>query len=284
VSDAGAGQRNTGPVEARTVEAAVFVRSRIHTDPVIGLILGSGLGEVASAVENAVAVPYSEIPGFPSSAVAGHAGLLIAGDFAGVPAIVMQGRFHHYEGHPAGVVALPVRLLIRLGIRILVVTNAAGGINRQFRAGDLMLIDDHINLMGANPLTGPVNDGEQRFPDMSAPYDPALMAIVERVALEKGIPLRCGVYCALPGPSYETPAEVRMLDRFGADAVGMSTAPEVIVARASGVRVVGVSIITNAASSHSGTVSHEEVLQAGHRAVEPLRHLLLGAAPLMANS
>jgi purine-nucleoside phosphorylase len=276
--------RAMDPAEARIDEAVAFLKGRIPTEPAIGLILGSGLGEVASAVGRPVTVPYTAIPGFPPSGVAGHAGQVIAGDFAGVSAIVMQGRLHLYEGHSPDGVALPVRLLIWLGIRALVVTNAAGGINRRFRAGDLMLIDDHINLMGANPLTGPVRGAEQRFPDMSRPYDPALMAVFERVALERGIRLRRGVYCALLGPSYETPAEIRMLERLGADAVGMSTVPEVVVARANGVRVVGLSIITNAAAAPSGTVSHEEVLQASQRAVQPLRELLLGAAPLMAGS
>ena len=283
MSGADAGDRRRDPVETRIDEAAAGLSGRIGIRPVIGLILGSGLGEVASAVERPTAVPYTEIPGFPPSGVAGHAGRLIAGDFAGVAAVVMQGRFHLYEGHSADVVALPVRLLIRLGIRVLVVTNAAGGINRRFHAGDLMLIDDHINLMGANPLTGPVVADEQRFPDMSSPYDPDLMDVFERVALERGIRLRRGVYCALLGPSYETPAEIRMLDRFGADAVGMSTVPEVIVARAHGIRVVGLSIVTNAAAAATGTVSHEEVLRASQRAVQPLLELLLAASPLMAS-
>lgn len=274
--------REANPIEARVEEAVAALSGRIGSRPAVGFILGSGLGSVAQAVEQAVAIPYAEIPGFPVSAVAGHAGRIVAGDFAGVPAVVMQGRFHLYEGHEPDVVSLPARVLVRLGIDILVVTNAAGGINRRLRAGDLMLIDDHINLMGANPLTGPVVAGEQRFPDMSAPYDPELMALLERTALQEGIRLQRGVYCALLGPSYETPAEVRMLARLGADAVGMSTVPEVLVARAKGVRVLGISIVTNPAASAGATLSHDEVLEAGQKAVTPLRRLLLAAVPLAA--
>jgi purine-nucleoside phosphorylase len=265
--------------DARAVEqAADFILARTVDAPRIAIILGSGLGPIADAFDVATRLPYAQIPGFPESTVAGHSGTLIAGSIAGVPALAMQGRFHLYEGHDADTVALPARVAVRLGARTLFITNAAGGVNRTFQPGELMLIDDHINLMGSNPLTGPVLEGEARFPDMSEPYDRRLLEIAEQVALRERIRVQRGVYCALLGPSYETPSEVRMLERLGADAVGMSTVPEVIVARASGARVLAVSIITNAAAGGAGPVSHDDVLEAGRRATGDLTRLLTGVA------
>ena len=205
----------------------------------------------------------------------GHAGQLISGTLAGRPVLALAGRFHLYEGHSARLAGFSVRVLHALGAQTLFVSNAAGGVNRTFAAGDLMSIADHINLMWRNPLEGPLEDGDERFPDMSAPYDAALRETLREVALAAGIPLREGVYAGLLGPSYETPAEVRMLERIGADAVGMSTVPEVIVARAIGMRVVGVSCITNLASGLSLTpLSHDEVIDTTTRVAKRFQALV----------
>jgi purine-nucleoside phosphorylase len=257
--------------------AIAAVRKRDARVPDVALILGSGLGSIADDLTDAVAIPFSEIPGFPPVGVAGHAGRLVVGGLEGLMCAVLQGRFHLYEGHDAAVVALPTRVMLGLGARTLVVTNAAGGINRTFRAGDLMLIDDHINLMGRNPLVGPVVDGDTRFPDMSRPYDPALQQIAEEIARAEGIRLVRGVYAAMLGPSYETPAEVRMLERIGADVVGMSTVPEVLVARARGVPVLGISLVSNAAAGLSAVpLSHQEVVDAGREAQGRFTRLVRG--------
>lgn len=251
------------PVES----AAAALGTRLSERPRVGLVLGSGLGALAEALEPAVRVPFADIPGFAAAGVAGHAGALVVGRLEDVPCIVLQGRPHLYEGHDADVVAFPVRVLAVLGIDTLIVTNAAGGVNRSFRPGDLMLIDDHINLLARNPLVGPVQDGETRFPDMSRPYDPALLELAERLALEERVRTVRGVYAAVLGPSYETRAEVAMLRRIGADAVGMSTVPEVLVARARSVRVLGISLITNpAADLVSAPLDHAEVIAAGREA------------------
>ncbi len=267
---AAAAEGTAAGLAAMVGSAAAHVRSRVAAPgwtPRVMMILGSGLGGLGDEVEDAVAVPFGEIPGFAASAVAGHRGRLVAGRLEGFPCVVMQGRFHLYEGHDPRRVGLPVRVLAALGARTLLVTNAAGGLDPRFGAGDLMLIDDHINLMGRNPLIGPAPAGEPRFPDMSAPYDRELQEVAARVALREGIGLRRGVYCALLGPSYETAAEVRMLQRLGAHAVGMSTVPEVIVARALGLRVLGISLITNPAAGLSPTpLSHADVMEAGRRA------------------
>ncbi|MGH7446674.1 MAG: purine-nucleoside phosphorylase [Longimicrobiales bacterium] len=257
--------------------AVAAVRARTARAPDVAMILGSGLGALADEITDATAVPFSEIPGFPAAAVAGHAGRLVIGELEGVSCAALQGRFHMYEGHDAATVALPARMLLALGARSLVVTNAAGGINRTFTAGDLMLIDDHINLMARNPLTGPVLDGETRFPDMSYAYDAGLRGIADAVAAEQSLALVHGVYAAVLGPSYETPAEIRMLERLGADAIGMSTVPEVIVARARNVPVLGVSLITNLAAGLSGNaLSHEEVIAAGAQAQGRFAGLIRG--------
>ena len=248
---------------AAAQSAAVAIRART-TDvaPVVGIVLGSGLGGLARHITNAVAIPFGEVPGFPQVTVVGHAGQLICGLLGGRPVVALAGRFHMYEGHDAALAGFPVRVMHALGAPVLFVSNAAGGIRRSFRAGDLMLIRDHLNLMFRNPLTGAVETGDERFPDMSAPYDVALGDRIREHATALGIPLQEGVYCGLLGPAYETPAEVRMLAALGADAVGMSTVPEVIVARALGMRVAGISCVTNLASGISPhPLSHAEVLE-----------------------
>ena len=251
----------------------------------VAIVLGSGLGSVADTVQSAIRIPLSAIPGFPKPAAPGHKGELVAGTLEGVPVLVQSGRFHLYEGHAPQVAALPVRVFARLGIRTLILSNAAGGIRSTFRPPTLMLIADHINLMFRNPLQGPLEDGEQRFPDMSDPYARELRALAREVALQQKIGLEEGVYAALLGPSYETPAEIRMLARLGADAVGMSTVPEVIVARARGIRCLGFSSITNVAAGLSGEpLSHEEVLAAGSRVAGQLGALLRGVVGRLAHA
>jgi purine-nucleoside phosphorylase len=261
---------------AAAASAADAIRRRIGTTtPVAGIVLGSGLGGLAERIANAVTVPFAEVPGFPSATVVGHAGKLIGGTLAGRPVIALAGRFHMYEGHDAALAGFPVRLLHALGARTLFVSNAAGGIRRTFRAGDLMLIRDHLNLMFRNPLIGAVEMGDERFPDMSAPYDDGLARQLREHAIAMGIALQEGVYGGLLGPTYETPAEVRMLTTLGADAVGMSTVPEVIVARAIGMRVAGISCITNLASGISPhPLSHAEVLETTTRVAQQFEGLV----------
>jgi purine-nucleoside phosphorylase len=258
--------------------AADAVRERLEVRaPVAGIVLGSGLGGLAHRLEDARRVPFAEIPGFPPPTVEGHAGALLSGRLAGREVLALAGRFHLYEGHGADLAALPVRVFHALGAPTLVVSNAAGGVRRTFRCGDLMLIHDHINLMGRNPLIGPAEPGETRFPDMSAPYDSALLALLREAAAEQRIAVVEGVYAGLLGPTYETPAEVRMLERLGADAVGMSTVPEVIVARALGMRVAGVSCITNLACGISLTpLDHAEVIETTTRVGEQFVRLVEG--------
>ena len=266
--------RRKGVIE----EAASAVAGRLgKLRPRVAIVLGSGLGAVADAVPDAVRVPYREIPGFPDPGAPGHKGELVAGTLEGVPLVVQSGRFHLYEGHTAELAALPTRVYAHLGVDTLIVTNAAGGIRHTFRPPTLMLIADHINLMFRNPLVGPVVEGDQRFPDMSDPYDAALRASARAVARAEGILLEDGVYAALLGPSFETPAEIRMLERLGADAVGMSTVPEVIAARARGLRCLGFSSVTNVAAGLSAQpLSHVEVLEAGARVAGQLERLIRG--------
>jgi purine-nucleoside phosphorylase len=245
--------------------------------PRIAIVLGSGLGFLADEVTDPIRIPYRTIPGFPEPGVAGHKGELVAGKLEGVPVIVQAGRFHLYEGHAAAVAGLPTRVFAELGVEILIVTNAAGGVRRTFPGGTLMLIADHLNLMWRNPLIGQPEPGEQRFPIMHAPYDGELRALARTVAREAGIRLEEGVYAALLGPSYETPSEVRMLERLGADAVGMSTAPEVLVARSRGMRCLGFSIITNPGAGITGeALSHEEVLTVSEQVARKLAVVLKG--------
>ena len=243
-------------------DAAAAIRARIGTEePVAGLILGSGLAGLADRFEDVRRVSYADIPGFPVPTVLGHPGVLVAGSLAGRPAVALAGRFHMYEGHDATLAAFPARVLAALGAPVLFVSNAAGGIRRTFRPGDLMIIADHVNLTGRNPLFGPVEAGDLRFPDMSGPYDAELRTALRRAGKRAGVALVEGVYGWALGPSYETPAEVRMFERLGLDAIGMSTVPEVIAARAMGMRVAGMSCVTNLASGITNDpVNHEEVL------------------------
>jgi len=229
--------------------------------PKLGIILGSGLGAFADSLEKPIAIDYAELPDFPTSSVHGHAGRLVLGSRGGVPVVAMQGRVHFYEGYAPWQVAFPARVLCKLGVKHLTVTNAAGGINGAFKVGDLMAITDHLNLSGFNPLVGPnVEALGPRFPDMSHAYDPACLEVLRGVAKAENIGLREGVYVSLSGPSYETPAEIRMLRTLGGDAVGMSTVPEVIVASHMGVKVTGISCITNLAAGISQQkLSHDEV-------------------------
>jgi len=250
--------------------AVSVVRARVSLAPQVAIILGSGLGALAGEVRADAVVPYAEIPGFPRSTVEGHAGNLLVGRLEGRAVAVMQGRAHFYEGYSLADVVFPVRVIRALGARVLLVSNAAGGINRLWSSGDLMIIADHINFMGSNPLMGP-NDPDlgPRFPDMSQAYEPDLIALAERAALAEGIAIRKGVYAGVHGPSYETPAELRMLRGWGADAVGMSTVPEVIAARHMGMRVLGITAITDMATGEQiKTVTHEDVMAVA-REIEP---------------
>jgi purine-nucleoside phosphorylase len=264
--------------DAAVREAADAVRRAIAPlRPTVALILGSGLGFLGEEIRDAVRVPYARIPGFPAPTVQGHAGELIAGTLEGKPVLAQSGRFHLYEGHESVVVALPVRVFAALGVRTLIVTNAAGGIRRTLRPGSLMLIADHLNFSGRQPLAGPVVEGEERFPDMSDPYDRELRAVARAVAAEERLPLDEGTYAATLGPSYETKAEIEMLKRVGADAVGMSTVPEIIVARARGIRCLGISTITNlAAGLGAPTLSHAEVLETAEKVKGDLARLVRG--------
>ncbi len=263
-----------------TWTAAVdFLRAEVpEARPEVALVLGSGLGGLAETFEQARFVPYAEIPGFPASTVAGHGGRLAFGRLRGRQVVAMQGRVHGYEGYRPDEVVLPVRAMLALGPSVLVVTNAAGGLNPSFRPGTLMLIRDHLNLTGASPLTGP-NDPEvgPRFPDMSTAYDRKLGSIAEAAGKAAGVALTEGVYAGVSGPAYETPAEVRMLRMLGADAVGMSTVHEVIAAVHAGARVLGISCITNlAAGLGDGPLSHDEVQEAAMAAKADLEAIVGG--------
>ena len=242
----------------------------------IGVILGSGLGEYAEALEDAVKLPYSEIPGFPRSTVAGHAGMWCCGTLYGKRVVMMQGRFHYYEGYGMKDVTLPVRVMQKIGVKTLVVTNAAGGVNLGYHPGELMVIGDIFSMTAQNPLIGPNLDAfGPRFPDMSCAFDKELRALAHECANEQGFALREGVYAQMTGPTYETPAEIRMLRTLGADAVGMSTVPEVIVARHGGMRVLGISCITNmAAGILDQPLNHAEVTETANRVKGQFRNLL----------
>jgi purine-nucleoside phosphorylase len=249
--------------------------------PRVGMILGSGLGPLAESIEKAVEIPYQDLPSWPVSTVSGHKGQLVIGELENQAVVVMQGRVHYYEGYSMPHVGFPVRVLQRLGIESLIVTNAAGAVNPNFEPGDLMLINDHLNLIGMaglNPLRGPnIEDIGPRFPDMSRAYDRQLAELARRVATENDIFLHAGVYVCLAGPSFESPADLRFLLNSGVDAVGMSTVPEVIVARHGGVRVLGISGISNKANlDGETTTTHEEVLAAGEEIVPKLTTLIRG--------
>jgi len=258
--------------------AAVAIRERWgKRRPKVAIVLGSGLGYLAERIEDPVRIPYGQIPGFPEPTIVGHGGEVVIGRFAGKELLAQSGRFHLYEGHTPSTAALPVRVFGALGIETLLLTNAAGGIRRTFSSGTVMLIADHINLTFRNPLIGPVLPGEERFPDMSDPYDRSLRELARAVATERRIALQEGVYVQLLGPSFETPAEIRMLERLAADAVGMSTVVEVIAARARGIRCLGFSVVTNLASGLSPTkLNHEEVLETAKRVSNELGSLVEG--------
>lgn len=273
----------------QATEAAEFIRSKYSGDPKVAIVLGSGLGAFADDLVNAVHIPYSEIPHFAVSTVEGHAGQLVLGEAEGIPVAVQQGRFHYYEGYSMEQVMFPMRAFGRAGIETVILTNAAGSLESEFRPGSLMLITDHLNCMGVNPLRGK-NDTRfgPRFPDMTEVYDRELQKIADEQAnaiaherFEKGIDeakidfLHRGVYCALSGPTYETPSEVRMYRQLGANAVGMSTVPEAIAARHQGTRVLGISCITNFAAGMTGeSINHQEVMETGAKVAEIFRELL----------
>ncbi len=267
-------------------EAAQAVRQRVSIQPVAGIILGSGLNGLADSVQNPVYIPYGEIPHFPVSTVEGHSGRFVVGELEGKPALVMQGRIHYYEGYSMQQVTLPIRVMQRLRIRNLIVTNAAGSVNPDFVPGDVMLILDQINFVGMaglNPLIGPnLNEIGPRFPDMSQPYDREYAELARRVAKEKGILLREGIYTGLSGPSFESPADLRFLRMIGTDAVGMSTVPEVIVARHGNMRVLGISGISNKANLDGSTVTtHEEVMEAGKIITPKIEAIVRGVLKAM---
>jgi purine-nucleoside phosphorylase len=270
-------------------QAADYIQGKTQHQAQIGLILGSGLSSLADEIEQADTIPYEAIPNFPVSGVAGHAGKLVIGQLAGKTVMVMQGRTHFYEGYSMPHITLPVRVMQILGVQTLMVTNAAGGINRSFRAGDLMLITDHLNLVGlggSTPLRGPnLAEFGPRFPSMTHAYDGGLIGLARQVARDLNLTLQEGVYACLAGPAFETPAENRFLQIIGADAVGMSTVPEVIVANHSGMRVLGVSSITNISILETSSVAettHEEVLETGKIVVPKLMTLLKGILAAMA--
>jgi purine-nucleoside phosphorylase len=254
-------------LSSKLQETLAYIRTQTELQPVIGLILGSGLGGLAKEITGGVTIDYKDIPNFPVSTVEGHAGQLVLGELLGKLVVAMQGRFHHYEGYSMQEVTYPVRVMHQLGVKTLLVTNAAGGVNTDFVPGDLMLISDHINLMGDNPLIGPnLAEFGPRFPDMSEAYNKALGKVAEDVAKQVGFKLKKGIYAGLNGPSYETPAEIRYLRAISVDAVGMSTVPEVLVANHSGLKVVGISCITNmAAGILDVKLDHQEVMEVANR-------------------
>jgi purine-nucleoside phosphorylase len=262
-------------------DAVATIEARSSIKPEIGVILGSGLGSVIEQVTDAVTISYTDIPHFHATAIEGHAGCMVIGKFQGVPAVLLSGRFHVYEGYPMEDVVFPTRTVCGLGIQTLILTNAAGGVNTRFRPGDLMIIEDHLNLMGDNPLKGPnLSQLGPRFPDLTEAYSKAYVEAFKESAKEIGIDIHSGVYAGLLGPTYETPAEIRMYRTLGADAVGMSTVPETIAANHLGVRVAGVSCITNLAAGLSPQkLSHQEVIENGKIGADKLKRLLAVAIP-----
>ncbi len=263
-------------IQQQTKEAVQYIQSNISAVPSTGLVLGSGLGVLADEIKNPVVLKYEDIPGFPVSTVEGHAGQLVFGELEGMQVAAMQGRFHYYEGYSLQEVTFPIRVMNALGVKRLLVTNAAGGVNHDFEPGDLMIIDDHINWLGANPLIGE-NDAElgPRFPDMSSAYSKGLAKIADEAALSLNIRIQRGTYMANTGPAYETPAEVRMARVLGADAVGMSTVPEVIVAVHGGMEVLGISCISNlAAGMLDQPLSHDEVMDTTSKVQEDFLKLM----------
>ena len=263
-------------LSTRIQNAVAYIRSRTDMTPEVGLILGSGLGDFADTLENRQVIPFTDIPDFPAATVPGHAGAFVFGTRHGKSVVCLQGRLHYYEGHPMSVLTIPVRVMARLGVQTLVLTNAAGGVNKDYRPGDLMLITDHINYSGSNPLIGiHEEDFGPRFPDVTDLYCAGLRLKIKLAAVEAGIGLRQGVYMMFSGPSYETPAEIRMARILGADAVGMSTVPEAIVAAQCGIKCLGISCITNLAAGVSpNKLSHEEVMETAAMAHDKFHSLL----------
>ena len=263
-------------IVTKIMNAAQYIRSRITVNPTIGLVLGSGLGDYADTLEDAVRIPYGEIPDFPVPTVSGHSGALVFGRRCGQDVVILQGRIHYYEGLSQQEITLPSRVLAALGVKTVVLTNACGGVNMSFATGDLMLISDHINFSGSNPLMGPNLDAfGPRFPDMSDLYTASLRSAIKEKAQAEGISLREGVYAMYSGPNYETPAEIRMFRTMGADTVGMSTVPEALVAGHCGMRVVGVSCITNmAAGILPVKLNHAEVTETANRVRQVFRKLV----------
>lgn len=275
----------------RAEQAAEYVRKKLETKkqlgvPKIAIVLGSGLGDFANDLQDSVAIPYSEIPHFPQSTAIGHAGKMVIGKLGDLTIAAMQGRVHQYEGYNVKQASFPVRVFARLGLKAVILTNAAGGINTSFGQGALVLMTDHINLQGANPLTGPNEERfGPRFPDLTEAYDAEFRKFAHEEAKRLDIKLHEGVYAALAGPSYETPAEIRYLRTIGADLVGMSTVPEVIVARHMGIRVLAISCVTNMAAGLSGqTINHEEVLEIGRRVRGVFLKLLTAVMPRIATT
>jgi purine-nucleoside phosphorylase len=262
-------------------QATEFIVGRTALKPEIGVILGSGLGPIADQVTDPIVIPYTDIPSFHSTTVEGHAGRMVIGLFRGVPTVFLQGRFHFYEGYTMEEVVFPTRTVCSLGIHTLVLTNASGGINTRYREGDLMLIEDHINLTGNNPLKGPnLSQMGPRFPDMTEAYSRECLEILKTAAEERGVAVHQGVYAGVLGPTYETPAEIRMLRTLGGDAVGMSTVPETIAAVHLGVRVAGISLITNLAAGLSPTkLTHQEVMENSKLGAQKMTRLLETAIP-----
>ncbi|WDH81292.1 purine-nucleoside phosphorylase [Paenibacillus urinalis] len=264
-------------------EAAAYIKEKTSVMPEIGLILGSGLGILAELIEDAVAIPYEDIPHFPVSTVEGHVGELLIGNIQGRPVVMMKGRFHMYEGYGPEVTAFPVRVMKEIGVEKMLVTNAAGGVNTHYHAGDLMIISDHLNLTGRNPLVGPNEPAfGVRFPDMSEAYSGRLRSLAKTTAEAQGFNIQEGVYAGLLGPNYETPAEIVMLRKLGADAVGMSTVAEVIVARHTGIEVLGISCITNmAAGILDQPLSHDEVMETAEQVKGKFLGLVMALIPYM---
>lgn len=263
-------------LHGRAEEAAATLRDAAAGTPRLAVVLGSGLNVLADRIDEATIVPYDRIPHFPRTTVAGHEGKVLLGQLGGVPAVVFQGRFHYYEGHDLETVTFPVRMLQKLGVSTLILTAATGGIRADLRAGNLVLLTDHLNLIGSNPLRG-LNDPRlgTRFPDMTEVYSKRLRLIAREEGKKLGIELVPGVYACLPGPSYETPAEIKMLRTLGADVVGMSTVPEAIVARHAGIEVLAFALVSNAAAGVVGTpIAHVEVLEAGRKAAPTLARLI----------
>lgn len=261
--------------QSKISEAALFLEGNGFLEPEFGLVLGSGLGELAEEITDAIAISYADIPNFPVSTVEGHEGRLVFGTLSNKKVIAMQGRFHYYEGYSLEEVTFPIRVMKQLGIHSLALTNAAGGIRYEFEPGDLMMIVDHINMTGQNPLIGPNDDAVgPRFTDMSQTYDVAYQEKIRKVSFDMALDLKEGVYIGLTGPTYETPAEIRMCRALGADAVGMSTVPEAIVARHAGLRVFGISCITNLAAGMQATLNHGEVVETTTRVKETFKTLL----------